>query len=307
MRIKLLFCGGTISSAQERGIILPANKKGAEEYLRGAYPGIEFSCDYLINKHSENYSLNDIALIINSIKAAGDCDGAMVFCGTDTLAYLAAFLYYGLGETRKTVVLVSSFLPFGNPKSNAEANIDAAAAVCKSQKGGVFVCYKNRGEQTKVYTGNSLFSMQNFSDALRAYTRPYAIVNKGELIIKDSDLPACGDTLYDFTTLAPRVIVIVSLPGLDFSYFLNMAKLPKAFLVEAYHSSTACTAEEEYISSINTFAKECAARGTDVYLSGYEKRKSYYLSSLSLAPEINKMSLPTPALYAMLTLKYNSH
>lgn len=305
MQIQLLFCGGTISSRERDGIIIDGNKPEVLDYLISTFPKIAFFPQYLLDKHSENYLLSDICLIINTIRESKH-NSILVFCGTDTLAYTSAFLYYGLGGIDKTVVLVSSYLPFGSPNSNAIDNIRIAIKVCVSLDKGIFVAYKNPKGLPKVYSGNSLLSMQNFSNALNAYPHPYAILQDDKLEIIDASMPVQGSTPFNLSHIKPCIIQIPSSLGLDFSYYLSMANLPKAFIIEAYHSSTACIEDVEgYMSSVNTFAAKCAELGTQVYLSGYEDRHSYYLSSVRLSPLIKKMPLPSPALYALLTLQYN--
>jgi len=307
MSIQLLFCGGTISSEQKEGVFLVSSKPMVLDYLQATYPNKQFLPKLLLNKHSENYLLEDIERIIRALREESKARANIVFCGTDALAYLAAFLYYGLDSSCKPTVLVSANAPIDDNSSNAKTNIAAAIAACEAFNKGVFVAYKNYNEPAKIYLGNSILSIPCFSNSVSAYPNAYAVLKGEKLEIVNPDLPVCGTVTYNFTKLTPSVVSIVSATGLDFRYYLSMKPLPKAFIVEAYHSSTACTQEgASYMASINSFAKECAKLGVDIYLSGFENREAYYQSSMQLGSIIKKMPLSTPALFAMLTLQYSS-
>ncbi len=307
MSIGLFFCGGTISSEQKGEVLFVSGKPMVLDYLQTTYPNEQFVPKFLLNKHSENYLLKDIALIIHTLREDSINKANIVFCGTDSLAYLSAFLYYGRDSTCKPTVLVSADYPLCDNRSNAKANIFGAMLACNTFDRGVFVAYKNADEPAKIYTGNSILSIPCFSNSISAYPNHYAVVQGKQLKVINADLPLCSTKQYNFSRLIPSVVTIVSATGLNFEYYLSMRPLPKAFIVEAYHSATACTQEgEDYITSINHFAKECATRGVAVYLSGYEDREAYYQSSTQLVDIIQKRALPTPALYAMLTLQYSS-
>ena len=311
MNIKLFFCGGTISSATDNNVISLSKEFNSDinALFQKYYPKHKYFTKHICNKHSENYFLSDISLMIGSIKEGiANMDGAIVFCGTDTLAYTAAYLYYGLDNIKIPVILVSANYILSHPKSNGRDNISLAVKMVEEQERGVFVAYRNEGELPKLFVANTLLAIPCFSDRVLAFPCPYAVWQDNRLVITDK-MVTYNHIEYNCNNIRPCVVYIVSAIGLDFSFYLSQSKQPKAYMIECFHSSTVTTEPaEDYASSINDFAKQCAANGVEVYLAGFEKKDDYYHSSSQIDfTIIKKVDDMTPiALQAMLNLSYSS-
>ena len=73
-----------------------------------------------------------------------DCDGIVVTHGTDTLAFTAAALCFGLHGLRKPVILTGAMLPLSETGSDGGANLRDAFAAAETTPAGVWVQFAGK-------------------------------------------------------------------------------------------------------------------------------------------------------------------
>ena len=81
-------------------------------------------------------------------------DGIIVIHGTDTLQYSAAALSLAYADSKVPIVLVSSNYTLDNPKANGRDNLKYAVEFVKETIGGVFVSYRNLGQNPEIHLGS---------------------------------------------------------------------------------------------------------------------------------------------------------
>lgn len=173
----LIYTGGTFGS---HGV--PLNTLPAGTFLPAFlsyYPTL-IPIDNPLVKDSSAFSPQDFLALYTLIKQAQD-NGAQQFIlisGTDTLAYLAAFLSYALAGRSLTLVLVASMRPFfvataatltKDNASDAYTNFNQALDFFATKKTGVFVstdgnCYhgcnlqKIHSHESPAFVGENIDS-----------------------------------------------------------------------------------------------------------------------------------------------------
>lgn len=272
MNIDIILTGGTI------GTIVQGDKTNLDNsYIFGDLlknSNHNFRIHSPFNIHSENIVPLFWQKLHNEILKIKDTNGIIIFHGTDTLVNTAAFLSLVHGQTNVPIVLVSSLSPINEPHSNAKANFDMAILAIENTAKGVFVSYKNHNELPTLFHGNKLTSFLPYSHKLCTTAKPYAILNNGFNTIGDNFFQYTVPFKYPMNT----VTVIPAMVGTDFSFYLDATSQPSAYLVELYHSSTACISSEFSQYSINNFIKSCEDKNIPVFLAPFEKREYYYPS-----------------------------
>lgn len=131
-KIALLMTGGTIVSVPNiHGALEPT--KNPEELLKFA-PHLLEKADLdiipLMNKDSSNMTVDDWKeIILAVIKHYNNYDGFLITHGTDTIAYSASAVRFGLGdELYNPVVFTGSQLPINVDRTDAVHNIEDAMA-----------------------------------------------------------------------------------------------------------------------------------------------------------------------------------
>jgi L-asparaginase len=94
-----------------------------------------------------------------------DYDAFLVVHGTDTLAYLASFLSFALGDLRKPVVLTGSQRPLSELRSDARMNLVDSVQLASLGLPAVLVCFNS-----KVFLGSRVAKMSNLE--LGAFQSP---------------------------------------------------------------------------------------------------------------------------------------
>jgi len=131
-RFALLMTGGTIVSVPNaHGALEPA--KDPQELLRFA-PHLLEKADLdiipIINKDSSNMTVFDWReIVLGIIKHYNDYDGFLITHGTDTIAYSASAVRFGLGDgLYNPVVFTGSQLPINIDRTDAIYNLEDAMA-----------------------------------------------------------------------------------------------------------------------------------------------------------------------------------
>lgn len=188
MKILILSCGGTIISPAGDGSGITAIKARDEaasymvdelrryEYFEprmkrkfGSVP--EFGSVFITDTDSTNVGPAEWKLMIDAIvENYDDYDGFMLAHGTNSLAYTASALSFGLPNLGKPVIVTGSNVAMGLPWSDGPANasnaILAIGRMSENQLNGVFTVFANKiiaGVRTKKASGVKLEAFRTFS------------------------------------------------------------------------------------------------------------------------------------------------
>ena len=183
MRILVVFTGGTIGSTKTDGVISP--DKSNSYLLLDLYEKFDRSVDFVCVEPytilSENLSGENLCLLYDCITANDfeKYDGVIVTHGTDTLQYTSAFLSYLFGLCKIPIVLVSANYPLADKRSNGFYNFRAAVDFVRAKLGkGVFVAYKNYGENPKIHLASRIIAHNAYDDKIQSVFNEFC----GEII-----------------------------------------------------------------------------------------------------------------------------
>lgn len=287
MKIYVVFTGGTIGSEKDDNNIINAKKEVSDTFLaeyRNRYSdNTEFAVSFPYMILSENINAdNFLALIseVNRILDNGDAAGIIINHGTDTLQYSAAILSYVFAACNIPIVFVSSNYVISDSRANGIINFRYAVRFIKERHGkGVFVSYKNTGDNPVIHRGTRLLRHAELSDDLMSIKDTWygkyiddSYVS-GDLFITKS----VSETLFDDTKsirlYQPKkeLIRIIPYPGMSYPILTSDTK---AVLHESYHSGTIAV-NDEFIS----FAESALEKNIPVYLTGLSDTEAVYASA----------------------------
>lgn len=284
-RICVLFTGGTIGSKNEKKSVKVDSTQNnlLINLAKKQIKGVDFDCFSILNIHSENVQEKDLYSIVESIKGVDTTlyDGIILTHGTDTLTYSANYLSLVLSLSIP-VVLVSSAYPLDDIRSNGLANfVSAVRFIENTNYKGVFVSYKNDGENPKIHLASRLIE----SRELDGYVDSLAGKHFGEIkgkkfkaknIPENFELKNC----FDNYKLCSDIVVIHSRSLLDFSIFDFENQKPKAVIVTTYHSGTVCVAGDK--TNFSQFVEYVKGKGIEVILASIDKNANVYESAVGL-------------------------
>lgn len=299
MKITVIFTGGTIACSNKNGALSPdgANSFTLIEMYRAVDGSVEFETlsPYFIL--SENLGCEHWEKLSDCVKNVRGSDGVIVTHGTDTLPYTAAYLGLKLGLCDIPVVLVSAAYPLSDSRSNGLDNFRGAVDFIRSGVGkGVFVSYKNSGENVRLHRAASVLPHQPYSDSVLSLRDNYfAEIVGGEVVLN----PGFEEESFgDFSECKPngKVLWLRAHPGIVYPPVDGA----KAVLLEGYHSGTLPTAREDFRS----FCKAASTAGVPLYLTGSEEGFDYESKQAFDELGINVLPPMSPATaYVMLILK----
>ena len=299
MKITVIFTGGTIACSNRNGALSPdgANSFTLIEIYRALDGSVEFETlsPYFIL--SENLGCEHWEKLSDCVKSVRGSDGVIVTHGTDTMPYTAAYLGLKLGLCDIPVVLVSAAYPLSDSRSNGLDNFRGAVDFIRSGVGkGVFVSYKNSGENVRLHRAASVLPHQPYSDSVLSLRDNYfAEIVGGEVVLN----PGFEEESFgDFSECKPngKVLWLRAHPGIVYPPVDGA----KAVLLEGYHSGTLPTAREDFRS----FCKAASTAGVPLYLTGSEEGFDYESKQAFDELGINVLPPMSPATaYVMLILK----
>lgn len=270
-------------------------------------------------------------------------EGIIITHGTDTIQYSAAALGYLLADIDIPVLLVSSNFVLDDERANGLANFAAAVVFIASKAGtGVFVPYRNSDEVIYVHRGTRLLPHQPYSDDLQSVLNQYyGIVTCDGNFVKNrsyqtaeeqhtaweaakqesreqlaaakqesreqlaaaeqesgKQLVAAGLELPD--SWNSDILRIYPYPGMSYSM---PEKLPRAILLDTYHSGTLCSAAP----GMERFFETAARENIPVFLTGasggidYESVKHWKSLGVITLPQASPI-----AMYSKLWLALSS-
>jgi len=284
MNILVIFTGGTIGSRVSNGWVAPDDDTRYMLLQRSKYHPSDFTVRTPYTVLSEQLSARELNLMQAEIAShiGEGYDGIIVTHGSDTLQYSAAALEYAFSDAGLPIVLVSADFPLEHPRTNGDANFEAAVEFIRARVGnGVFVSHRNEGDtKTDLHIathvlahgecGAELFSIEG---------TPYATYD-GNITVHGSLLDTAPLGVVHYTE-SSGVLFLTSAPGDTFSYSLDGVR---AVLIKPYHSGTLNTASE----ALKRFCERARERGVPVYAVnvkpgiGYESSKAF--DSLGIRP-----------------------
>lgn len=290
MKILVIFTGGTIGSAVAEGWIAPSDdmkylllNKFREKSNIDAE--LETLVPYTIL--SENLSAEKLNMLIKCVREnINSYDGIIVTHGTDTLQYTAAALAFTLDCDTVPVVLVSSNYPLEDERANGVDNFIAAVEFIRAKCGrGVFVSYKNNGENVKIHLAARITShVEAFDEIYSIDNQPFAFYDGKITLNPDFKSSSCCEPVIAAQFCEhSQILSVVAMPGDSFRYDLSQYK---AVILRPYHSGTLNTASEAFVD----FCLRAKENGIPVFLvnvhggTTYESSKEYEKLSITVLP-----------------------
>ena len=296
MKILFLFTGGTIGSTVSGDTIATDSKKPyllLEAYRKAYGLTVEYDTAEPYTALSENNTGATLRRLCESVGEYLDSgyDGIIITHGTDTLQYSAAALSYAFADIKIPVCLVSSNMPIEKKGANGIPNLRGAIRfITEVGTPGIWVSYKNRGEDLRIHRGTRLLASTAFSDRVESiYDSYYGTFREGEPFRKSRRYRELPDAIPAFGALAIptycRVILLLEpYPGKTYP---PIASTVKYVLHASYHSGTINT-ESEATAEFFGALKE---RNIRAFLTGvatgaaYESTKLF--SQLGIIPLYN--------------------
>lgn len=297
MKTALIFTGGTIGSARTNGRIAPAEQAAAALRAmigqRYAHLG-EFTTVSPYTVLSENLCAKHLNALIDCVReqTAHGAQAAVIFHGTDTLAYTAAALACAFGNDSIPIVLVSANYPANDARSNARANLCGALDFLAQADGarGVFAVYKNENGPVLVHRGTRILEQNAFEDAVYSAAGQYfGRFDKNGSFQKNPAYRESEDEMPAFESLhfcsSSAVWRLLPCPGMPLPQPDGRVK---AVVLDSFHSGSTATA----CAPLQSFCQKAQGKGIEVFLSG---QKSDYESAAALqALHIRALERLTP-------------
>jgi L-asparaginase len=293
-KICVIFTGGTIGSAANGSSVNLSD--GAKRLLLNMYEeseGTDITFDALapINILSENVQLKDLNALVSCIEAVSteDYDGIIVTHGTDTLCFSANYLSLVFASYPIPIVFVSALYPLTDERSNGLDNFKGAVSFIENEGvSGVFVSFKNGGENLKIHLASRLI----FCDELNghyhsAFDEHFAELVDGQFVypttphIPTKEQIANRQLCRMPAGVCQNVILITARSLLDFSIFDFSRVKPQAVIVELYHSGTVGT--KGAYNFIN-FAAYCKEHQVPLVIAPLDSKANVY-GSMAVLPE----------------------
>lgn len=279
MKILFVFTGGTIGSTSSGGCISVDEGKPyllIEKYRENF--GIDFQYDVIqpYTELSENNTSETLKTLICSVRPnlENGYDGIIITHGTDTLQYTASMLSYTL-DTLIPVCLVSSNYPIEDRRANGLSNlITAVDFIKKVGSAGVWVPYKNEGEQPVIHRGSRLIGGQAFTDRLYSVQNRYGYVYKRSgAFSRKTGFSEIENEIQFFdggklSSVSNMILKVESYPGMVYPIIPPTAKY---VLMSSFHSGTVNTKSRLAVG----FFKEALSKGVKVFLTGTFAGESY--------------------------------
>jgi L-asparaginase len=141
IHVALFTTGGTIDGADsDLGTL--RSESDAAKWL-SLQPNVNVLSHCLFNKDSRDITDTDRAKMASAISECSS-DLVVVTHGTFTIAQSARALKRALGETHRTILFVGAWKPFGDPDSDAPAQMEFALQVLSSERRGVWIAMDGR-------------------------------------------------------------------------------------------------------------------------------------------------------------------
>ena len=230
---------------------------------------------------SENLDAKHLNLLIKEtadVLREGESEGIIITHGSDTLQYSAAMLDIVFGGAQIPIVFVAANYVLADPRSNGKANLYFAQRFIKEKRGcGVFACYKNPGEETKIHSGSKLMPHEVFSDKIKSVDEGIFGCYRDNTDMSDAEYIQAGNAEerepYDGSVSLLKedpgcILRIEPYPGMCYP---EMGAGVTAVLLGSYHSGTIAVN-----SALKEFAEKACRRGIAVWLCGISSKGTEY-------------------------------
>lgn len=269
MKILVIFTGGTISCTNKNGFLSPsadAAQSVIEEYKRLYSDDTEFEELSPFTVLSENLCAKTLNMLISTAyeKIKQGYDKIIICHGTDTLRFSAAALAFALSGEGAKVVFVSSNYPLNDKRSNGAQNFFAAVEFLKNyNESGVFVSYKNKGDNAKILLASRLIAGAEGDDGIYEANGDFAaqMINGKIEINTDYNIPKCRKSEIIKFCEPSQIAVLESAPSA--SPCIDLSRV-KAVIFKPYHSGTLCTES----AALADFCKEAQKKGVSLFVAG---------------------------------------
>lgn len=268
--IKLILTGGTIASTETENGILPCSSEN-EPLLLSEFKKnhshlkseVNFDCDIILNKLSENMELSDWEKILYYLKDNNfsEYDGIIIAHGTDTLGFFANMLSIFEKDLPPTFV-VSSDKVLTDKSANGNENFACAVSKIMMVENpcGVFVPYRNSDDKMTVHKG-------------------YQITQSGILsndFYSVDSIPPEHKSLESYNGFKKGVVLLNSYVGMNLS-LIDLTDVT-SIIITAYHGGT--TNENEMLKLL----KRCNNKNIDLLLASvnYSDKEKLYASTVNL-------------------------
>lgn len=293
-KICVIFTGGTIGSRVCGDTVDLRNDDKSiliEKYRERYGDTVEFDELHPLNILSENVQPSDLEKMADCVRKVNkdEYDGIIITHGTDTLCFTANLFSQLFCDIKIPVVFVSALYPLDDERSNGLDNFAGALTFIKSADyGGVFVSFKNDGENCKIHLASRLVTATQISGEYESILRvAFGEIVGGKFVYNDNPL---NPTLNQLR--APRkpctaqklcmdLVTIQAHSLLNFDYYRFTEVKPKAVMVQLYHSGTVCTEGKE--ANFKNFLVYCKSLGIEVVIATIDSRARTYGSALGLA------------------------
>jgi L-asparaginase len=290
MRIAVIFTGGTIGSTLKEDGYITTTPAQNNELIKNIHADITTFEPYTtLSEQLDGDYITKLVECVNDRLLEECYDGIIVTHGTDTLQYSAAALALAFGDCNIPVVLVSSNFILSDPRSNGADNLKYGFEFIKEGIGGVFVSYKNTGEDPEIHLAKYILPHRAYNDTIRSMHGPFGRFEDESFIrlIRDYEKDSYG--IFKLNRLS-SVLWIKAHAGMRYPEAFGA----KAVLIESYHSGTLPTHNRDFVE----FCKNCKA---PLYLTGAGSEEPY--ESTRLLGELGIRVLPeTSPIYAYMKL-----
>lgn len=315
MKLSVIFTGGTIGSTTEGNYIsLHADSYRLLQLYKEHFDtsDIRFDTYNPFSILSENLNLNharQLAATVNE-QAGQDYDAVILTHGSDTLQYTASLLEWMCVDLKIPVFLVASNRIPDDPSSNALDNFHGAVvAVREKMPPGVYVSYRNPGENLCIHRPSMLLPHQIFSENLYSVRNKIAATVKNDrLILSHADfheLERLNDIKIKRKNSLPNIIMLHIYPGMSDAFSrIGMSDDTDAIILTGYHSGTLPTDQDDFIR----FCNNARQQDIPIYVCGTYLQYGY--SSTEKFQELSLISMPwiSPvALYTKLVSLYTAN
>lgn len=242
MKILLIMTGGTIGSAFDGGSIdvRPDGRSAVVDRYTAEHSDVLFDTVNPLNILSERVSADDFNILAKALYDIDDSnyDGVIVTAGSDTLAYLSAFVGLVLGGCALPVMIVAANKILTAPDSNGYENFCCAVELIKRGLRGVFVPYRNSDGVAYVHSATDL-RQADLSEDFFSLHGAYGVYENGSFVEKR---PYIGQRLpavfgrENLPHISDNVLLLTPYPMQDYTR-INTDGV-RAVLHTLYHSAT---------------------------------------------------------------------
>lgn len=287
MKILVIFTGGTIGSSIQDGYIAPDMEKKyklIQLYGEETKDHQQFDVDVPYMLLSENLNGVYLTKLIHCVQKHMETkiyDGIIITHGTDTLHYTAAALFIIFENTDIPIMLVSSNYPLEDKRANGLHNFkEAVRYIRRKCAPGVYVPYKNRNEEVKIFQPKYIVNYDIYSDEIRTMdTNGKESIDEEQYgILKNHKVHPDTIQLNEYSPVA----YIRPYPGIRY----EISDKTKAVLFGSYHSGTINTADKCFVE----FCKKMKDEEIPMYICGvpqeigYESTKCYKELGVNVLP-----------------------